>query len=362
MRITILVSGLPPHYVGGTETQTDNMMRHLSKRGHEVTVVSRSVGDAPKKEKRYGVLIKRVRCLNLPALRLASHVISSLWALKGLRKDTDVLQCMMIRPNGFIGALAKKLFGYRYVTWLRSEYKYFGRASGIPAWMAKYALRNSDLILTQSPIIRDEVLEDFPKKKVIAIPNGIDLPKIRAKGNKIVFVGNLTVRKGVEYLLMALHQLKAEGIRLPEAILVGDGPERPKLEKVAKGLKVRFVGRKMPNEVKEYLKDGMIFVLPSRIGRGEGMPNVILEAMSMGLPVISTRIAGIPDMIKPGYTGFLAKPSNSEELAKYLRELITDVRLRKRMSENCLKEIKKYEWEAVMPQLERIYEKNILKV
>ena len=352
MRITILVSGMPPHDIGGTETQTDNMARHLAKRGHNVTVVARSVSGAPKEEVRNGFVIRRFFCIDFPVLRFVTRVIFSLLMLKKMRTETDVLQCMMIRPNGFVGALAKKLYGYRYITWLRSEYRFFGRARLFLAWTRNIALKNSDLILTQTESIRKEVLEDYPEKGVIAIPNGIDLSDTKANGDKIVFAGTLNERKGVRNLLIALRKIKESGMNLPKTLIIGDGPDREKLEKMAKGLPVAFLGKKMPDELKTCLKEGMFLVFPSKEGRGEGMPNVILEAMSVGLPVIASRIAGIPEMIEHGRTGFLVEPDNPDEIAKCIKMLMGNPKLRKRMGRNCLMEIRRYQWVKIISKLE----------
>ena len=353
MRIVILVSGLPPHYLGGTETQTYNMAGHLARSGHKVLVVTRSVPGTPSEEKRNGFTIRRFRYINIPVLRFISHFISSLRVLKGLRDETDVLQCMMVRPNGFVGAWARHLFGYRYLTWLRSEYRFFEKGKRLSAWMGRVALRNSDVILTQTERIREEVLADYPDKKVIAVNNGIDIPKMRAAGNKIIFVGTLNDRKGCSDLITALRMLHDAGMHLPETTVIGDGPERKSLERMAAGLPVSFVGRKVPAELMEYLLDGMFLVFPSKEGKGEGMPNAVLEGMSMGLPVIATRVAGVPDMITHGRTGFLVNPERPDEIAECMKRLIEDTGLRKRMSSNCLKDIRKFEWKNVISRLER---------
>lgn len=350
MRVTILVSGMPPHHIGGTETQTENMARHLAKGGHKVTVLTRSVPGAPLEERRDGFVIKRFRYVNFPVLRFVSHAISSLMILRKLKSETDVLQCMMIKPNGFVGALAKKLFGYRYITWLRSEYRRFGKGKGVSGWIARVALKNSDMILTQTERIRHEVLEDYPEKRVIAIPNGIDMPDTRADGDTVVYVGTLSERKGVRELIMALQKLKGSGTKVPETIIVGDGPDRPVLEKMARGLPVKFAGRKMPHEVKKYMQEGMMLVLPSK--DIEGMPNVVLEGMSMGLPVIATKVGGVPEMIDHGRTGFLADPGDPDDIAMYLKKLMGNPSLRSSMSRNCLHEIKKYEWGRIISKLE----------
>lgn len=349
MRIAILVTGFPPEYIGGTETQAYNLAKQLSKK-HSVVVVTRRDKNTEKKE-RDGFLIKRFRYINFPVIRFFSHIFFSLNEIRKLRKNTDILQCMMLTPNGLVGIIAKKLFGIRVVAWTRSDYKYSIKRNFITRLITSLVLKNLDIVLTQTNSIKNEILEDFPDLRVKVVPNGVDMKKGEAGGNNIVFVGNLTERKGLEYLISAVKRLeKNMGV-----LIVGDGPERKRLERMSEGLNVSFAGRVLPGEVGKYMKRGRVFVLPSVGGKGEGLPNVILEAMSLGLPVIATRIAGIPDVIEHGKTGFLVKPKDSEQIARYLNKLLKDEKLRKRMSKNCLREVKKYSWERVVGKLERLY-------
>ena len=349
MKIAILVSGFPPNDIGGAETQSYNMAKQLAKRGHNVTVLTRRSHGAEKEEMIEGFSVKRFRIIDLPVLRYFSHMIFSLREISKL-KDADILQCMMLRPNGVIGALAKKLLGIKTVVWLRSSYTDSLRGGIFSRALGNFAIRNADLVLTQTEIVRKQVLEDFPGKNIKAIPNGIDPGKKISHGRSIVFVGNFIPRKGIPYLMKAMRKLK--GARL---VMVGDGPEMQQTKEMAKGMDVEFVGRVQPEEVKKHLMKRCIFVLPSVSGKGEGFPNVILEAMSVGLPVVATRIAGIPEIIEDGRTGFLVNEKNPEELADRMGKLLKDTKLRKRMSENCLKEVKKYSWKNVIKVVESNY-------
>jgi len=92
-----------------------------------------------------------------------------------------------------------------------------------------------------------------------------------------------------------------------------------------------------------------MFVLPSV---SEGSPNVILEAMALGVPVIATEVGGIPDLIKHGETGFLTQPGNVGEIAYYARKLADDERLRNQLGKNCLRVVQQYSWDHIMPLYE----------
>jgi len=118
---------------------------------------------------------------------------------------------------------------------------------------------------------------------------------------------------------------------------------------MAAGLRVKFIGMVSPEKIYDYLEQAKILILPSFY---EGLPNVILEAMSVGVPVIATRVGGIPDVVKDGETGLLVEPGRVDELAISIRRLIEDDDLRGKMSKNCLEEAKKYSWENLAERFE----------
>jgi glycosyltransferase involved in cell wall biosynthesis len=136
-------------------------------------------------------------------------------------------------------------------------------------------------------------------------------------------------------------------------VIVGKGYMKNELKVMAADKSIEFRGYLPKKEIRKFMcKNGKILVLPAI--RGEGLPNVILEAMSVGIPSVATSIAGIPDLVKNGKTGFLVKPGNSEELRKAIQKLSRDEKLRRIMGSNCLREIKKYYWDNVIRQLEKI--------
>lgn len=145
----------------------------------------------------------------------------------------------------------------------------------------------------------------------------------RTPGAHLVFVGRLAAVKGVPVLLEALAEVAdLPGIRLT---LIGDGPERAALEaQVARlGLQgiVTFAGYLDSAGVAGVLKTADALVLPSF---AEGLPVVLMEAMAAGLAVVTTQIAGIPELVQDGVTGRLVPPGNRAALVLALREVLTD--------------------------------------
>jgi glycosyltransferase involved in cell wall biosynthesis len=343
MNIGILVSDFPPNKIGGTEIQSFNIAKRLAKK-HSVTVFTRHYRGLLREEKEYGFLIKRFSCIKVPGFRFLSHIFFSIIMIQ--KENLDVLQCMMLTPNGLVGVLCRRLFRTKAIPWVRGGDWYIARKGILGGRIVSFVIRKSPVIFTQTKGTKTEILRKSPGRNIKVMPNGIELKGRQASGNRVVFVGNLIERKGIEYLIEAMRGLDAE------LLVVGDGPRRTFLEGMA-GDNVRFVGGVKPEEVEGYMRQGSIFVLPSV--RGEGFPNAILEAMSVGLPVVATKLAGIPDIIEHGKTGFLAEPGNPEQLRKYIKRLLDDSKLRKRISKNCLIEVKKYSWKAMIDRLEKAY-------
>jgi len=154
---------------------------------------------------------------------------------------------------------------------------------------------------------------------------------------RLVCVGSFLEVKGHRYLIEACRHLRDRGMKF-ECHLVGDGPLRAEIEAhIAKaGLKDRFVlhGLLRRNEVAQILRSSDLKVVPSVPtveGKREGLPNVVVEAMSSGLPVVSTTLSGIPEAVETGRTGILVPPRDAVALADALGQLIEDPELARRM-------------------------------
>ena len=165
-------------------------------------------------------------------------------------------------------------------------------------------------------------------------------------GMSILSVGRLVEKKGFPYLIQALSQLK-KVINEPFTLnILGDGPEKEYLCQVVKECamsdNILFRGLLPFEEIRRFYEEADFFVLPCIIARNgdqDGIPNVILEAMSAGLPVIATNISGIPEVITDGVDGFLVPPQNSHALADSIRRLSQDRELRIAMGRNARKKM-----------------------
>jgi glycosyltransferase involved in cell wall biosynthesis len=156
---------------------------------------------------------------------------------------------------------------------------------------------------------------------------------------RILAVGRLVEKKGHETLLLAAGLLRDRGFAFTIR-LVGEGPEWPRLQRLVHELRladrVVFLGPLSENEVRAEYECADVFALPCRKlanGDQDGLPNVILEAMAHGLPVVSTRLAGIVEAIVDGESGLLADQDDPVTFARHLEQLIDDAEFRERIGE-----------------------------
>lgn len=350
MRIAILVKEFPPDIIGGTETQTRRMARELARRNHDVTVYTKAYGmdradeDEPMK-------IVRVPNLGLsPFVSTLTFVFVATVLLIRDAKQYDILQCMMIYPSGFVGWIVSRFRGVPYFAWIRGGDFYFMKDNPIKRWMMQRIFIDT-VVLVQAENIREDVQEEFPDAQLEVLGNGVDVPDRMADGDAVIFVGRLKEQKGVEYLVRAMEDFDSR------LLVVGNGPCRSELESLASSLNVNaeFVGEVPPEEVSRYLLKSKVFVLPAVAG--EGLPNALLEAMAHGLPVISTDIAGIGNVIEDGKTGYVVEPGNSEVIQKRLHRLLDDGTHRAQMGQQareCVAET--YSWDVIISTLLSYYE------
>ena len=208
------------------------------------------------------------------------------------------------------------------------------------------------------------------EKKIRVIPTGIDIKKydqeskaradsdIRKElklkpGTKIIlFVGLLIPRKGVDKIIRITNKLRKKDVVF---LLVSDGPRRKEYEAQVKELrlekKVLFLGWR--TDMHKLYQASNIFLLPSQ---GEGLPGVVMEAMSYGVPCVASNIPCIPDLIENSRTGFLCSKNNINDFANKIDKLLRNKDLRDKISKQGLNKIKEFEWSKVLKEYEEVYE------
>ncbi len=199
----------------------------------------------------------------------------------------------------------------------------------------------------------------FPKVRVMLIHNPIHMPEVTAyltrKPTTLLFLGRIGKRKGAYDLLQALSKLVSEfpDLRL---IMGGDG-ELDEAKRCADSLGIsahlELAGWVTGKDKQALLSKASVYVLPSY---HEGLPMSVLEAMAAGLPVVSTRVGGIPEAIRDGVDGFLIDAGDVDALVDRLRTLLNNVDLRRRMGESAREHVQyNFSTEIIVPRIEEIY-------
>ncbi|WP_044749021.1 glycosyltransferase [Bacillus alveayuensis] len=197
-----------------------------------------------------------------------------------------------------------------------------------------------ELFTVASKYMKNILMEyGCPEEKIVVHYSGIDIhhfpfePKKKPHDGEIIIlsVGRLVHKKGMDLLIEAFSFV-SENVPHVKLRIAGDGPLREKLENQIKKLnlteKVKLLGAISHGEVAQEMRNASFFVLASHTdynGNQEGIPNVLKEAMACGLPVVSTRHAGIPELVSHGQSGFLAEENDSQDLAKWMIKMIQNV-------------------------------------
>lgn len=185
-----------------------------------------------------------------------------------------------------------------------------------------------------------QIAPGLDPRRVHLVYHGIDLenfapaeaPAVRTGAHRaqILSVGRLVPKKGHEDLLAACARLRADGVDF-ECEIVGDGPLRTALAAEVQRLglreRVRFSGSMTHRDLLGRYRQADLFVLAPRIaedGDRDGIPNVIAEAMAVGVPVVASDVSGIPELVRHGQTGLLAPSRDPVALAAAMRRLLTD--------------------------------------
>jgi len=350
VRIAILELGIPPRTIGGAEIQAWELARRLASHHHVTLIVRRKHGEFAR-ESRENVDILRVRIAGAP-FRLISHVLNCLWALWRMRRELDAVISFRAYPNGIVTSLFHRLtripsyVSVRGLDWYDVRKSRWGRAC------LRFAMTAHTRVLVQSSAIARDVSAALPAiRPPRVLPNGIATTSRRARGQAVLFVGGLNRHKGIHVLIEAVRRL--DGLPL---VIVGDGPERDRLEQQADGLDVSFLGRVEPHRVLEIMVDqGRVLVLPTVTS--EAYPNVVLQAMSVRLPVIATDVpGGVPDLLGHDERGLLVPPDDPIMLAKAIRRVNDDEALRDTLAGAALRHVELHAWPRTVSAWEAVLE------
>ncbi|MBD5505024.1 MAG: glycosyltransferase family 4 protein [Lachnospiraceae bacterium] len=373
MKILVVSHEFPP-IGGGGANACYHLTKGLADRGHQVTVVTANYRHMPARESIQGVQLIRVSSLRKHREHCSfKEMLSYLWkalqvTLRMQKKENyDVCLVFFGIPSGPIGYVLKKIYKLPYI--IR-----FG-GGDIPGTQERFAIiykllgpaikaiwRNADALVANSQGLKDRAQDFYAKKDFDIICNGVNTdifyPSDKEKTGEfcILFVSRLIERKGLQFIIPELGKIQEKVNRNIRLIIVGNGPYREELEKLVKecGIEkfVRFEGQKNRDELLLYYQSADVFILPSM---WEGMPNVVLEAMACGLPIVMTPCEGSKELISNnGYVvpveGFsdqlIFLANNSEACLEMGRES-------KRIVDSC------FTWDKKVQEYISILENNV---
>lgn len=191
-------------------------------------------------------------------------------------------------------------------------------------------------------------------------PDSFERVEHQTNSKSLLYVGRLAAAKGLPILLKSIAILKQEHPEI-QLTVIGDGPDRQVLEQQAINVNVskniQFVGYQSQARVREYLQQTDIFVLPSF---AEGVPVSLMEAMAVGVPVVTTQIAGISELVTQGISGFLVPPGDVAALGDRIQQLLINPELRKTLGLNGrLKVETEFNLHLEVAELKRLFESSI---
>lgn len=272
---------------------------------------------------------------------------------------------------GLLGRLASPFHAKKVYTEHRFDEE-FHLKNPLNEWIQKRMLsaqnHRSDLIIAVSSSVKKYLIESkmAPKDRIVIIPNGINLRDSKTEDRRparstgsvlrapvIGNIGNLNFQKGQVYLVQAMTEVLKK-YPLATLEIIGEGEERKILEAEIKKLKlgshVTLLGSK--NVVDKYLKHWSVFVSAS-IAETFGI--VILEAMKYGLPIVATRVGGVPDIITQRKNGILVESESPKALARGVIEVLESPALAAKLKRGGLERVRDFDWKNIIKSIEKQY-------
>jgi len=384
MKICMITTSFPRSLKDDSGIFVFRLCRALAGSRLKVDVVAPADGETPLAEEMGGVRVTRVRYFfprrwqrlaygpggipaNLkrnPWLFIQVPFFILMLMVKGLRvtKGADIVHAQWLF-TGLIALPVKMIRGIPYVVTLRGSDVLQSRKGTFTYFISLFILKRAALITTVNQDIRGWVTaQGIPEERVVFLRNGVEVCTDGRSGGpssgcSLLYVGSLIPRKGVHCLIEAFSQVIREE-KEARLVLIGDGGEQEQLRVQVKSLGlgglVTFVGAQAPDKIPSWMNRSDCLVLPSL---WEGTPNVVLEAMACGLPVVASDLPGIREVMQHGVHGLLSKPEDVGDLAQNILKVVRNKRLRLQMGQSGREEIIKMNlgWDQVAKRYQEVY-------
>ncbi|TSC90973.1 MAG: putative glycosyltransferase (group 1) [Parcubacteria group bacterium Licking1014_17] len=372
--------------INGVANVATKSAETLSELGHEVMVFTAVPGADKKKLKNNGKY-EIVFCPSLPigiiyrGERFALPI--DFRALYKIRKfKPEIIHTHTPFTMGWWSILASKIFDIKLVGTHHTFYDHYLKHVKLDFklgrwlnWKLTLKYYNScDLVLSPSKALADEMVKRGLYKPVKVLANSVDIDFFKPATTDIkeqlkkkfglprcslVYVGRVSYEKSIDQAIRAFTSAAEKNLEI-KLMIVGDGPERKKIEKLATDLGIKdrmiFTGFLRGHDLREAFQASDIFITASK---SENMPITMLEAMAVGLPFISVSEKGIPELVRHGINGFLSKADDINDMAKNILELCSNSDLLVKMSAASLEFVTEHSLKNKMNSLTDIYREVI---
>lgn len=342
-------------FLGGVETNIYELSRRLVRGGFEVEVICEREKGTAKHEVVEGVKIHRFSCFSPAKLKYDIGRVTPKTLLSAIKNDADIIHT---HAYGYFPTYASVFSNKPTIITTQSDpaakiFPFCDISRSIP-------LKLCDRVVATTEMERLH-LENIGVcgKKISVIPNGVTLPPTNITNhlqNKIILcLARLdTAHKGQDILLQAMPKVLS---KVPDAklLVAGIGKDLAELKDLTTKLKiaesVEFKGPVYGSTKTQYLKNCRALCVTPRT---ESFGIVYLEAMAYGLPIVTTRVGGIPEVV--GDSALLVPPNDPSALADSLIQVLADDELADALSEKGLERVKRFDWEVLVKKYEKLYE------
>jgi glycosyltransferase involved in cell wall biosynthesis len=370
MKIAYIYDVIHPYVIGGVQKRIWEAARRLSIRGHDVTVFGMKHWEGDDVIYKENVRLWGV-CPPLPLFvndrRSVKEAVSFAWQLLPplMKEKYDVIDIANFPYFPcFTAAFHHLAKGSRLIiTWheIWDEYwlEYMGRKGSLGKAVERLTVRLPHRAIAVSDRTMNR-LRALGRRDIQVIPSGVDLPAIREVQpapvtTDIIFVGRMTKEKNIPLLIEAMRLMKDHGRSL-SCLLVGDGPERVRLQSMITNTDLQShisfrSAVESSNEVFALMKSSRVLVLPSV---REGLALVMIEANACGIPVVTVRhpYSAASDLVVEGENGFCCDLTAADLSAKILAVMDHS----HPWGDSCRKMAEKYDWEVIVDSIEKAYQ------
>jgi len=365
----LIVTGIFPPDIGGPATYVPAMAAALVSRGNRVTVVtlSETVEDESKLYPFRVVRLSRGLFKPYRVLRTIAALIRNGWGAdvifaNGMFPETILANIFLRKPlaQKWVGDWAWERATNRGLvsgSFENFQSHRFGFKVECLKLLRSFCARAADTVIVPSHFL-GRALADWGvnREKIVTIYNAVKTDSVSAvvlplsTELKLVTVGRLIALKRVDHIIRAVRDLPNLGL-----VIVGDGPERERLQGLVREQalvdRVYFAGQKTKQETLSLMAACDIFVLHST---HEGLPHTVLEAMSLGMPVVATAVGGTPELVVDGENGRLIPSHSENRLSDTLQQLLSSPSERVRLGQNGKRTLERFRHSTMIEKTEAV--------